>query len=121
MVETLIEGSPETSRKIVVAGEMLELGPEAAEIHLATGKKIAELGADILIGVRGNGEQLVAGAKNAGIRAEFAVDSAAAAELVADLVQPGDVLLVKGSRGVRTERVVERLLEKYHREEETPA
>ncbi|MBL8181971.1 MAG: UDP-N-acetylmuramoyl-tripeptide--D-alanyl-D-alanine ligase, partial [Blastocatellia bacterium] len=104
MVETLIEGSPETSRKIVVAGEMLELGPEAADIHLATGRKIAKLGADILIGVRGHGEQLVTGAKDAGIRAEFAGDSAAAAELVADLVQPGDVLLVKGSRGVRTER-----------------
>lgn len=121
MVETLVEGSPESSRKIVVSGEMLELGPDAAEIHLATGRKIAELGADILIGVRGHGEQLVRGAAEAGIRSEFAEDSAAAAELVTGLVQPGDVLLIKGSRGVRTERVVERLLEKYHREEEMPA
>ncbi|HMT08250.1 MAG TPA: Mur ligase family protein, partial [Pyrinomonadaceae bacterium] len=121
MVETLIEGSPETSRKIVVAGEMLELGPEAAAIHFATGVKVAKLGADILIGVRGNGEQLVRGANEAGIHAQFAEDSAVAGELVADFVKPGDVLLVKGSRGVRTERVVEKLLEKYHREEETPA
>ncbi len=121
MVETLIEGSPENTRKIVVAGEMLELGPEAAAIHFATGEKIAKAGADILIGVRGNGEELVKGAKASGIRAEFGPDSANAAELVADLVRPGDVLLVKGSRGVRTERVVEKLLEKYHREEETQA
>lgn len=117
MVETLMEGSPENARKIVVAGEMLELGPDAAEVHLATGAKIARRGVDLLIGVRGNGEQLVQGAKDAGIKAEFAADSQAAAELVAELVQTGDVLLVKGSRGVRTERVVEKLLEKYHREE----
>jgi UDP-N-acetylmuramyl pentapeptide synthase len=57
---------------------------------------------------------LVEGASEAGlIDVQFAADSAEAAEIVAGTTKSGDVILVKGSRGVRTEKVVEKLLEKF--------
>ena len=72
----------------------------------------------MLIGVRGLAEQMVEGALKAGlIQSSFVADSAAAATLLADTVAEGDVILVKGSRGVRTEKVVERLLEVFETEE----
>ncbi|MFN6964133.1 MAG: UDP-N-acetylmuramoyl-tripeptide--D-alanyl-D-alanine ligase [Pyrinomonadaceae bacterium] len=117
MVDTLVEGSANASRRIVIAGEMLELGPEAAGVHRATGREAAARGIDILIGVRGFASELVEGAREAGLAAaEFAEDSDAAAIRAAELVRPGDVVLVKGSRGVRTERVIERLLADFELE-----
>ncbi len=114
MVSTLVEGSNGDQRKIVVAGEMLELGPDAANIHRETGEAIAQSGVDMLIGVRGFGKELVDGAISAGLAdSQFADDSDSAAELVAGLAAKGDVILVKGSRGVRTEKVIKRLLEKF--------
>ena len=117
MVETLIGGAAAGQRKIVVAGEMLELGENAAEIHRNTGSSIAKLGADILIGVRGFGRDLASGAADAGLSdTRFADDSEMAGEMLAAEVKTGDVVLVKGSRGVRTEKVIEKLLEKYELE-----
>ncbi|CAN5585591.1 UDP-N-acetylmuramoyl-tripeptide--D-alanyl-D-alanine ligase [soil metagenome] len=113
MIETLVDGAG-ASRKIVVAGEMLELGPDAARIHTETGEKITNSGIDMLIGVRGLAQEMVDGAEAAGLEsASFAADSNAAADLLSETVQKGDVILVKGSRGVRTEKVVERLVEKF--------
>lgn len=114
MVKTLVDGSNSGQRKIVVAGEMLELGPDAANIHRETGEAIAASGIDMLVGVRGFGRELVDGAISAGLEhSQFAVDSDAAGDLAANFATKGDVILVKGSRGVRTEKVVERLLEKF--------
>src|SRR5690606_10060917 len=113
MVQTLVDGAGDR-RKIVVAGEMLELGPESNEIHRRTGSKIAASGADMLIGVRGAAREMVAGAKAAGLeQAEFAEDSTAAGERLAELIREGDVVLVKGSRGVRTERVIEEIQKRF--------
>lgn len=120
MVRTLIEGSAGAKRKIVVAGEMLELGIGAAEIHRQTGLEIGGLGIDKLIGVRGLAKDLVDGAVEAGLKdAEFAVDSNAAGDRLVQEIQPGDVVLVKGSRGVRTENVITKLLEKFELEANT--
>ncbi|HEX6279960.1 MAG TPA: UDP-N-acetylmuramoyl-tripeptide--D-alanyl-D-alanine ligase [Pyrinomonadaceae bacterium] len=117
MVDTLIEGSEGASRRIVVAGEMLELGDDAERLHRETGEEIAARKIDILIGVRGLGTQLVEGAKSAGLeRSIFARDSEAAGELLASEMREGDIVLVKGSRGVRTEKVIEKLLEKFESE-----
>jgi UDP-N-acetylmuramoyl-tripeptide--D-alanyl-D-alanine ligase len=114
MARTLVESSPASGRRIIVAGEMLELGDEAAAIHRETGKQIAALGIDLLIGVRGFGRDLAAGAAEAGLSdARFADDSEMAARILADEVRSGDAVLVKGSRGVRTEIVTERLVGKY--------
>ncbi len=118
MVSTLVECSADTERKIVVAGEMLELGDNTAQIHRETGDSIAKSGADILIGVRGFGRDLASGAADAGLAdSRFADDSEMAGEMLAAEVKSGDVVLVKGSRGVRTEKVIEKLLEKYELED----
>ncbi len=120
MVETLVEGGSGAKRKIVVAGEMLELGGDEKEIHRQTGEKIATSGIDMLIGVRGLAKDLVDGAKSAGLaNAEFAADSDAAGDMLLQTVAAGDVILVKGSRGVRTEKVIEKLLGKFALEENT--
>lgn len=119
MVRTLVEGGASAKRKIVVAGEMLELGSAEAEIHRQTGRDIATTGIDKLIGVRGLASELVDGAREAGFAdAEFAKDSDAAAELLLEQVMEDDLVLVKGSRGVRTEKVIEALLKKFELEKE---
>ncbi len=118
MVETLVAGGADAKRKIVVAGEMLELGANAAEIHREMGRKIATSGVDIVIGVRGLAENLVDGARLAGMAdVQFASDSDEAGELLVSLIEPGDAVLVKGSRGVRTEKVLEALSAKFETEE----
>jgi len=117
MVDTLVEGSEGAERRIVVAGEMLELGDDAEGLHSETGEKIAAKKIDMLIGVRGLGLQLVDGAKSAGLaNAIFAAEADEAGELLASVIGEGDVVLVKGSRGVRTEKVIEKLLEKFEAE-----
>ncbi len=117
MARTLVEAGG-NGRKIVLAGEMLELGPEAAAIHRETGKKLAEMSIDYLIGVRGNAGELVAGAIDAGLlEASFAEDSEAAGRMICKMVSSGDAILVKGSRGVRTEKVVDALVKRFELEE----
>jgi UDP-N-acetylmuramoyl-tripeptide--D-alanyl-D-alanine ligase len=114
MVTTLTEGAPEGSRKIVVAGEMLELGEEEEKIHRETGVRIAASGIDKLIGVRGLAAAMVDAARKAGLEdAEFCADSSEAGERLTEVVGTGDVVLIKGSRGVRTERALEKLLEVF--------
>ena len=114
MIKTLVDGGIGAERRIVVAGEMLELGSEESAIHRETGERIAGAGIDLLIGVRGLANEMVEGAQKAGLaNAEFAADSDAAGDLLADVIRSGDIVLIKGSRGVRTERVLGKLLAKF--------
>jgi UDP-N-acetylmuramoyl-tripeptide--D-alanyl-D-alanine ligase len=115
MVST-VAANRESRRRIVVAGEMLELGPSAAELHKEAGRQIARLGIDRLIGVRGLAGEMVAGAREAGMsnQAAFFVNTPEeAAEKLIREIRDGDLILVKGSRGVKTEIVVERLKQKF--------
>ncbi len=117
MVKTLVDGGKSVKRKIVVAGEMLELGETEKEIHRETGRQLAESGIDFLIGVRGLAKELTQSAKENGLsETKFFADSTAAGEFLADEISAGDLVLVKGSRGVRTEKVIEKLLEKFNLE-----
>jgi UDP-N-acetylmuramoyl-tripeptide--D-alanyl-D-alanine ligase len=116
MVETLVDGGKSAKRKIVVAGEMLELGEREKTIHTETGARLAASDIDFLIGVRGLAKDLVEGANNS-IETEFFDNSIEAGEFLANEIRAGDLVLIKGSRGVRTERVVEKLLEKHKLEE----
>lgn len=117
MVNTLVEGSRDAKRRIVVAGEMLELGENKRVIHEKAGREIAKKGVDILIGVRGLAHAMVGAAKEFGLEnSEFIANSDLAGDRLAGMVGQGDVILVKGSRGVRTEKVVEKLLECFELE-----
>ncbi|MEO8649136.1 MAG: UDP-N-acetylmuramoyl-tripeptide--D-alanyl-D-alanine ligase [Acidobacteriota bacterium] len=114
MVHTLIDGSPEARRRIVVAGEMLELGDEAAAIHHRAGSDIAALDVHLLIGVRGMAQEMIAAAGSE--KGRFAPDSDAAGEMLVPILSAGDVVLIKGSRGVRTEKVLDKILAKFELE-----
>ena len=94
-------------RRIVVAGEMLELGPAGEEMHRAAGRHAAEKNVDILIGVRGLAQAMVDGAKQAGANAEFVATPEEAGEWLAREARDGDVVLLKASRGVKLEKALE--------------
>jgi UDP-N-acetylmuramoyl-tripeptide--D-alanyl-D-alanine ligase len=116
MMRAIGETEAEAKRRIVVAGEMLELGPTGAQMHREAGREIAEAGIDLLWGVRGLGLELVEGAREAGMNKEsarfFETSEEAAAALCSEL-REGDLVLVKGSRGVRTDKVVKMLRDRF--------
>jgi len=99
-------------RKIIVAGEMLELGPDSAELHRSCGREAAKAGAALVIGVQGEARSIIDGARESGVeeqRLRFAANAAEAGDILAREVRNGDVILVKGSRGVKLEQVLNAL------------
>ncbi len=94
-------------RRIVVAGEMLELGPAAEEMHRAAGTQAGESKVDVLVGVRGLAKAMVEGARQAGTKAEFLATPEEAGEWLARETRAGDVVLLKASRGVKLEKALE--------------
>jgi UDP-N-acetylmuramoyl-tripeptide--D-alanyl-D-alanine ligase len=106
MVDALAEIP--AKRRIVVAGEMLELGPTGERMHRASGKHIAEKKIDALLGVRGLAQPMVEAAEMAGMRAEFVATPEEAGEWLAREAKDGDVVLLKASRGVKLEKALEK-------------
>lgn len=100
-------------RRMAVLGEMRELGEDARAWHADCGRAAARAGVDLLVAIGGPvADGLVEGAREAGLHAGQIMrfpDSASAAEAVAGLLRPGDLVLVKGSRGTRTDIVADRL------------
>lgn len=94
-------------RRILVAGEMLELGEQAAKLHAECGKAAAGAGLDIVVGVRGNAQHLAAAACWGGVASLFLPDAETAGEWLVQNLREGDVVLIKGSRGVHLERAIE--------------
>jgi UDP-N-acetylmuramoyl-tripeptide--D-alanyl-D-alanine ligase len=94
-------------RRIVVAGEMLELGPATQDMHRRCGAHIAERGIDILLGVRGAAKYIMEAARQGKVRAEFVATPQEAGEWLAREVRAGDLVLLKASRGVRLEGALE--------------
>ncbi len=101
-------------RRIVVAGEMLELGATGEELHRGCGRFIAESAAeghagkiDFLLGVRGLAQPMVEAARGAGMNAEFVVTPEEAGEWLARETRDGDVVLLKASRGVKLEKALD--------------
>jgi len=111
MLETL-RTWPGACRRIIVAGEMLELGPHSRNLHEEVGRECAEADLAWLIAVQGDARFFAEGAVAAGMataRTRFFPDAASAGEFCQSQLEPGDVVLVKGSRGVHLEAVVEML------------
>jgi UDP-N-acetylmuramoyl-tripeptide--D-alanyl-D-alanine ligase len=103
---------------------MRELGAASPALHREAGIFTAKTGkVDWVIGVEGNAEQIVEGAVSAGLpraHTRFFASSDEAAKFLEEFITTGDMLLVKGSRGVKMERIVEALLTRYAAAGEAP-
>ena len=102
--DDLAETAP--GRRVAVLGDMLELGPDAARFHAELGDRAREAGVGLLVTV---GELAAGAGSRFGGEARAVATAAEAATLLPQLVEPGDTILVKGSRGVGLEVVAEAL------------
>ncbi|MGD0293491.1 MAG: UDP-N-acetylmuramoyl-tripeptide--D-alanyl-D-alanine ligase [Terracidiphilus sp.] len=107
MIRTL--AARPAKRRILVAGEMLEMGEHGPALHAEAGRAAAEAGLDLVVGVQGNAGHLAAAACAGGVAALFLPDADAAGHWLRQNLRKGDVVLVKGSRGVHLERTFEAL------------
>lgn len=107
MIRTLSARSGK--RRILVAGEMLELGAQGPALHTECGHAAAEAELDYVVAVQGNAAHLAAAACSGGVPSVFLPDAETAGQWLRQNVRPGDVVLVKGSRGVHLERAIEAL------------
>jgi UDP-N-acetylmuramoyl-tripeptide--D-alanyl-D-alanine ligase len=109
----VVRAEPGAARRVAVLGEMLELGPASSDLHARCGRAAARAGVDVLVTVGGEpARALGAAAADAGLEqaaVHHVASSAEAADLAVALVRRGDLVLVKGSRGVGLERVVDAL------------
>ncbi len=111
MIRTLANISGHT-RRILVAGEMLELGDRGRQLHAACGKEAARVGIDMIVGVRGDAEALIEGAREAGVdsdRLHFVRDAVEVGDFLVRTLQKGDLVLMKASRGVGLEQAIDTL------------
>lgn len=115
MIETLC-GLPCSGRRILVAGEMLELGQEAASLHYDCGVWARKCGVEIVVAVRGAAREIVRGAVESGMPSSntyFFTEVDPATDFVIRAVKSGDVILVKGSRGTQLDRLIRTLKTAY--------
>src|SRR5262247_4432877 len=93
----LVARLPGFARKILVAGEMLELGPEGIELHRGCGREAARAGLGLVVAVQGQAKEILDGARDAGMdlaRLKFARDAIQAGDVLARTVKKGDVVLI---------------------------
>ncbi|HME89265.1 MAG TPA: UDP-N-acetylmuramoyl-tripeptide--D-alanyl-D-alanine ligase [Chthoniobacterales bacterium] len=106
-LQTLVELDAD-GKRIAVLGEMRELGKETQRGHEEVGEAAAAFGIDQLIGIGEMGVVISRAAENAGLQKSAAVGSTSeAAKLLLEIAEPGDLVLIKGSRLARTEHVIE--------------
>jgi UDP-N-acetylmuramoyl-tripeptide--D-alanyl-D-alanine ligase len=101
-------------RMIVVLGDMLELGEEAAELHRAAGSDVAQAAPLMLVAVGRHADDVVDGARTAGLPAgacHAAEGWEDAVGLLGEQLRRGDTVLVKGSRGVVLDKLVAQLVD----------
>jgi UDP-N-acetylmuramyl pentapeptide synthase len=111
-LETLIHLKKQ-GKTVAVLGDMLELGEDSSTLHRKVGGIVAREGVDHLLAMGEQASHLLAGAAEAGMsddRLTQAGDHQEMATQVSSLLAAGDWLLVKGSRGMRMEKVVEQLV-----------
>lgn len=98
------------SRRLAVLGDMLELGPQAPHFHREIGKKLVEYGWNFLFTIGELSQEIAQGAKEAGFNERNIScfqDSLEAAQAIDSILQPGDLVLVKGSRAMKLEKIVD--------------
>ena len=106
-MRTLVELDAD-GKRIAVLGEMHELGDESARGHREVGETAAALKIDRLIVIGSVAAAIANAARDAGLENATVVNSTSeAAELLSQIAAPGDLVLLKGSRAARTERVIE--------------
>jgi UDP-N-acetylmuramoyl-tripeptide--D-alanyl-D-alanine ligase len=106
-LRTLVELDAE-GKRIAVLGEMRELGAESERGHREIGEAAATLGVDQLITIGDAAELIAEGARTAGLdKVSSARSTSEAAKLLNEMAEPGDLVLIKGSRAARTEEVIE--------------
>jgi len=97
-------------KSIAVLGDMLELGSAGASAHRETGRIVAQSGVDILVTFGTLAKHIAEGALEAGMPKDRVLEApthAGAAQLIRKLSSPGDVVLIKGSRGMKMEKILE--------------
>ena len=105
-----LSASEPAGRRVLVMGDMLELGAHAAAFHRAAGERAAASGVALLVAVGPLSRSAADTARRGGVEVHTADDATAAARLVPGLVREGDLVVVKGSRGIHLEHVVDALL-----------
>ncbi len=111
-LDSLADLVEEGGRKIVCLGDMLELGRETVSAHVEAGRMAAERGAAHVLALGEHAEDVLRGALDQGLTAPSAHRASShedMAETLLNLLEPGDVVLLKGSRGMRLERVRDRV------------
>jgi len=106
---TLAASAP-AGRRVLVMGDMLELGAQSISFHKEAGELAARSRVELLVGVGPLARHAVEAARRAGIEGHIAGDAAHAVRIIPDLLRPGDLVVVKGSRGARLELVVDALI-----------
>ena len=104
-------GNMKVNRRIAILGDMLELGAQTDALHQEMGAMVPEMNFDMLLTVGEKAKLYVKGAKSKGMKA--AHHFASVQELIdtlTEIVAEGDVLLIKGSRGMHMEQVVDAML-----------
>lgn len=115
LLRVLSDAAPGSGgRKIIVFGDMLELGEQEVAAHREIGRAMAATDAALLVGVGRLAPEALAEASDRPSR--HFEDAASASAFVAQEARPGDLILVKGSRGVALESVVEALVERFGEE-----
>jgi len=109
-------GQQPGKRRVLVVGDMLELGDDAEALHVRAGGDIATRTIDLLIGVGPLGRYIARGAAEAGLKTEEVSSVRSARKAVPQMLRRGDVVLVKGSRGVAMERLVGPIRARYARQ-----
>ncbi|HEU5162275.1 MAG TPA: UDP-N-acetylmuramoyl-tripeptide--D-alanyl-D-alanine ligase [Thermoanaerobaculia bacterium] len=107
----LMEKADVSGRRIAVIGDMLELGPQELDFHRSAGKAIPSV-VDVVVGVGPRCASLLEGAREAGFDAgalHHFDDAIAAASFLREEIRPGDLVLLKASRGIGLDRVLAEL------------
>lgn len=103
---------PEGGRRVAVLGDMLELGPQSQKLHAALAEPVVDAGADIVL-LAGQDMESLAAALPAGIAVTLKATTEDLKPVLMQVLKPGDVVMVKSSKGIGLARLVDALLNKY--------